>query len=92
MSTLTRTSRDMVLSTTAQLHTGWGYGIWARADISAGGAAVSGYSMQYDPGYAKVSSFGPALLLRLWSRAASAALRLRRSRSPRGSPRTARTK
>jgi len=24
--------------------------------------------MQYDPGYAKVSSFGPALLLRLWSR------------------------
>jgi hypothetical protein len=68
MSTTTHTGQDMALSTTAYLHTGWGYGIWVRADTSAGGASVSGYSMQYDPGYANVSSFGRALLLRLWSK------------------------
>jgi hypothetical protein len=69
MSTLKRTTQDMVFTTTAHLKSGWGYGIWARADVSAGGAAVSGYSMQYDPGYANVNpGFGKALLLRLWSK------------------------
>jgi hypothetical protein len=69
MSTVARTSQDMVLTTTADLRVGTGYGVWARADVSAGGASVSGYSMQFDPGYAAVSpSFGKAILLRLWSK------------------------
>ena len=60
-----RSTQDMVMTTTATLRSGWGYGIWVRANVN-GGAAVSGYSVQYDPGYAKVSSFGKALLLRQW--------------------------
>ena len=62
------TNPDMALTTRATLRSGWGYGIWLRAHLPAGAnnAAVSGYTMQYDPGYGKVSSFGPALLLRVW--------------------------
>jgi hypothetical protein len=66
MSTTKRTSQDMVLTTTAALHTGLGYGVWARANLT-NGSSVTGYSFQYDPGYATVSSFGKALLLRLWN-------------------------
>lgn len=67
MSTTKRSSQDMVFTTTANLKAGWGYGIWTRASLS-GGAAASGYSFQYDPGYENVNkSFGKALLLRVWN-------------------------
>ncbi|MFN8126969.1 MAG: fibronectin type III domain-containing protein [Candidatus Nanopelagicales bacterium] len=68
ISTTKRTSEDMVFTTSATLRSGWGYGIWTRASMS-GGAAASGYSFQYDPGYANVNaSFGKALLLRVWDK------------------------
>ena len=62
------TQPDMALTTNATLRAGWGYGIWLRAQLptNTNNAAVSGYTMQYDPGYGKVNSFGPALLLRVW--------------------------
>ncbi|MEI6622099.1 MAG: fibronectin type III domain-containing protein [Actinomycetes bacterium] len=67
VSTLPRTSQDMVLSTQATLTSGYGYGVWARASVNQYGV-ISGYSMQYDPGYATVDAkFGKALLLRLWT-------------------------
>ncbi len=66
MSTTKRTSKDAVFTTEATLRAGWGYGIWTRASLS-NGSKVSGFSFQYDPGYANVSpSFGKALLLRVW--------------------------
>ncbi|WP_407345321.1 hypothetical protein [Pengzhenrongella phosphoraccumulans] len=65
-----RTSPDMVYSTEATLVSGGGYGIWTRASVSTG-ASVSGYTFQYDPGYAAVQpGFGKALLLRVWSNGA----------------------
>ncbi len=63
ISTRVRTSADMILSTDATLMSGWGYGIWARSSFDSKGNP-SGYSFQFDPGYANVSSFGKALLLR----------------------------
>jgi hypothetical protein len=62
------TQSDMALTSKATLRSGSGYGIWLRAHLptNATNASVSGYTMQYDPGYAKVNSFGPALLLRVW--------------------------
>lgn len=66
MSTLKRSSEDAVFTTEATLRSGWGYGIWTRASLTNGSKA-SGYSFQYDPGYANVNpGFGKALLLRLW--------------------------
>lgn len=66
MSTTKRDSQDAVFTTEATLRSGWGYGIWTRASLEKG-AAVSGYSFQYDPGYANVNAgFGKALLLRVW--------------------------
>lgn len=66
ISTVPRTSPDMVYSTQATLVSGWGYGIWTRATV-VNGAAVSGYTFQYDPGYQFVNKgFGKALLLRVW--------------------------
>ena len=66
VSTVPRTSTDMVYSTQATLSTGRGYGIWSRATLGAYNQ-VSGYSFQYDPGYQYVDSkFGKALLLRVW--------------------------
>jgi hypothetical protein len=62
------TQQDMALTTRATLRAGWGYGIWLRAHLptNANNASVSGYTMQYDPGYGRINSFGPALLLRVW--------------------------
>jgi len=66
MSTTKRDSQDAVFTTEATLRSGWGYGIWTRASLEKG-ASVSGYSFQYDPGYANVNpGFGKALLLRVW--------------------------
>ena len=66
ISMLPRTATDMVYSTDATLLSGSGYGIWTRAKV-LNGAAVSGYTFQYDPGYEKVNpGFGKALLLRVW--------------------------
>ncbi len=66
MSTTKRSSKDAVFTTEATLRSGWGYGIWTQASLS-GGSSVSGYSFQYDPGYANVNpGFGKALLLRVW--------------------------
>ena len=66
VSTLPSSSQDMVFTTEAKLDKGTGYGIWTRANLATG-AAVSGYSFQFDPGYAAVNpSFGKALLLRVW--------------------------
>jgi len=42
-----RSSQDMVLTTTATLQSGWGYGIWFRTSNDAEG--ISGFSFQYDP-------------------------------------------
>ncbi len=64
ISTKAMTQSDMALTTKATLRSGWGYGIWLRAN--ANNTSISGYTMQYDPGYGRVSSFGPALLLRVW--------------------------
>lgn len=65
MSTTKRDSENAVFTTEATLRSGWGYGIWTRAKVD--GSKVSGYSFQYDPGYANVNAgFGKALLLRLW--------------------------
>ena len=67
MSTMKRTSQDMVFTTTATLRSGWGYGIWTRASVPTG-AAATGYSFQYDPGYENVNkAYGKALLLRVWN-------------------------
>ncbi len=66
MSTIKRDTQDAVFTTEATLRSGWGYGIWTRASLS-NGSKVSGYSFQYDPGYANVNpGFGKALLLRVW--------------------------
>jgi hypothetical protein len=66
MSTLKRESRDAVFTTEATLRSGWGYGIWTRASINSNNK-ISGYSFQYDPGYANVNpGFGKALLLRVY--------------------------
>ena len=66
VSTLKRASKDAVFTTEATLSSGWGYGIWTRASLTNGNK-VTGYSFQYDPGYANVNpGFGKALLLRVW--------------------------
>ena len=66
ISMLPRTATDMVYTTDATLLSGSGYGIWTRAKV-LNGAAVSGYTFQYDPGYENVNpGFGKALLLRVW--------------------------
>lgn len=66
LSTVKRASNNAVFTTEATLKSGWGYGIWTRADVSQNGNKISGLSFQYDPGYERVSGFGKALLLRLW--------------------------
>jgi hypothetical protein len=67
MSTRARSTGDMVLTADANLRSGWGYGVWARASFSPSGA-ISGYSFQFDPGYKNVDAgFGPAFLLRQWN-------------------------
>ena len=66
ISTRVRTSSDMIFTSDITLNSGWGYGIWARATFDKVGGAT-GYSFQYDPGYANVSTFGQALLLRQWN-------------------------
>ena len=84
VSTVPRTSPDMVYSTQATLTSGWGYGIWSRATLS-GGAAMSGYTVQYDPGYQFVQpSFGKALLLRVWSKGSECGTPLARVKWPTG--------
>jgi hypothetical protein len=66
MSTLQRSTQDMVFTTNAHLKSGKGYGIWTRADFTRA-TGISGYSFQFDPGFANVDpGFGPALLLRQW--------------------------
>lgn len=66
LSTTKRESKNAVFTTEATLRDGWGYGIWTRASVKDN--KISGYSFQYDPGYANVNAgFGKALLLRLWS-------------------------
>lgn len=68
VSSTQRRNTDAVFMTEATLHSGWGYGIWTRASLSQN-AKVSGFSFQYDPGYANVNpSFGKALLLRVWDK------------------------
>lgn len=55
-----RRSSDVVVTTTATLRGGQGYGIWTRASLQDP-AGVSGYSFQYDAVY------GNAFVLRQWS-------------------------
>lgn len=79
------TKADMALTTKATLRSGWGYGVWLRADLpSTTNASVSGYTMQYDPGYGRVSSFGPALLLRVWDSGKECGTPLARVKWPTG--------
>jgi hypothetical protein len=60
----TRTSADMVLSSTVQLKSGRRYGMWVRAGQMNNGK-VSALQVEFDPGYSKtVSNYGPALVLR----------------------------
>jgi hypothetical protein len=84
ISTVPRTSPDMVYSTQATLASGWGYGIWTRATVTQG-AAVSGYTFQYDPGYQFVNKgFGKALLLRVWENGKECGTPLARVQWPAG--------
>lgn len=80
------TQRDMALTTKATLRSGWGYGIWLRAHLptNATNASVSGYTMQYDPGYGRINSFGPALLLRVWDTGKECSTPLARVKWPAG--------
>ena len=80
------TQPDMALTTRATLRSGWGYGIWLRAHLptNANNASVSGYTMQYDPGYGRVNSFGPALLLRVWDTGKECSTPLARVKWPAG--------
>ena len=80
------TQPDMALTTRATLRSGWGYGIWLRAELpaNANNAAISGYTMQYDPGYGRVNSFGPALLLRVWDSGKECSTPLARVKWPQG--------
>lgn len=85
LSTVKRTSKNAVFTTEATLREGWGYGIWTRADVSKNGNKISGYSFQYDPGYAQVNSgFGKALLLRLWEEGKECGTPLARVKWPAG--------
>lgn len=84
ISILPRTNTDMVYSTQATLVSGSGYGIWTRAKVE-NGAAVSGYTFQYDPGYEAVNkSFGKALLLRVWDKGAECGNPIARVQWPAG--------
>lgn len=80
------TQPDMALTTRATLRSGWGYGIWLRAHLptNANNASVSGYTMQYDPGYGRINSFGPALLLRVWDTGRECSTPLARVKWPEG--------
>lgn len=80
------TQPDMALTTRATLRAGWGYGIWLRAHLptNANNASVSGYTMQYDPGYGRLNSFGPALLLRVWDTGRECSTPLARVKWPAG--------
>lgn len=85
LSTVKRTSENAVFTTEATLREGWGYGIWTRADVSKNGNKISGYSFQYDPGYANVNAgFGKALLLRLWENGNECGTPLARVKWPAG--------
>ncbi|MBT8226324.1 MAG: fibronectin type III domain-containing protein [Dactylosporangium sp.] len=60
-----RAHANMSLATTVTLRSGRGYGLWLRASVSKG-KQISGYSLEYDPGYAKDSpSTGPSVALRV---------------------------
>lgn len=84
VSTLPRKSQDVVMTTDATLNSGWGYGVWFKANLNSG-AAVSGYSFQYDPGYANVNaSFGKALLLRVWNNGSECGTPVAKVRWPEG--------
>jgi Fibronectin type III domain len=80
------TQPDMALTTKATLRSGWGYGVWLRAHLptNANNASVSGYTMQYDPGYGRINSFGPALLLRVWDTGKECSTPLARVKWPTG--------
>ena len=82
VSTRQRTTQDMVFTTTATLRSGWGYGVWTRASLSSTNA-VSGYSFQFDPGYANVDGkFGPAFLLRHWNNGTECGTPIARTKIP----------
>jgi hypothetical protein len=55
------TSQDMVLETKAHLQKGQGYGIWFRGNAKPGSTAVSGLTVQYDPGW------GNKFIIRQWN-------------------------
>ncbi len=66
LSTIPRTSPDMVSSTDATLEAGSGDNIFARASEKEG-AGISAYAFRYDPGNAAVDpTFGKAISLRVW--------------------------
>lgn len=75
MSTKARTSQDMVLTTTARLRFGWGYGVWFRSSVDAANL-VSGYTFQYDPMY------GNAFILRHWYKGTECSAPLARTNFP----------
>lgn len=79
-------SQDQVVTTKATLHSGMGYGIWLRGSLpdNARNAAISGWSMQYDPGYGRINSFGPALLLRVWDNGRECSTPVERVKWPEG--------
>lgn len=77
MSTKARTSQDLVLTTTATLRFGWGYGVWFRSSVDAANL-VSGYTFQYDPMY------GNAFILRHWYKGTECGTPLARTSFPAG--------
>ena len=72
-----RTSQDMVLTTTATLRYGWGYGIWFRAGLNANNK-IDGYTFQYDP------MFGNKFIIRIWNDGRECSVPLATSPFPRG--------
>ena len=77
MSTRTRTTSDMVLTTTATLRYGWGYGVWFRAQTTADGK-IDGYTFQYDP------MFGNKFIIRIWNNGRECSTPLAATPFPRG--------
>jgi hypothetical protein len=88
---------DMVVTSTVTLKDGRGYGVLVRASAvkgndddkngndqeNANGSKLSGYLVEYDPGYsAVVPGYGPALVLRLTDRGSTCSTPLALTRMP----------
>jgi hypothetical protein len=72
-----RSSPDLVLSTSATLYSGWGYGVWFRTELDAN-SKINGYTFQYDP------KFGNKFIIRHWYQGVECATPLAGTAFPKG--------